>query len=259
MLHVLGGTKRMMIRAFNLMLAGLGLVGSLNATPLSGQFNLNGSAKITLTSFDWLPVGGPTGVFRTTDPATGSFLGISDPFGNFTGIEKDLKNPPYPVDVPILVTAFLSGFTSPVLAPNGRSFSTLIFDLTKIRASPAAECTGFEIVNFSCSVGGPFPPAITLKNTGSGTEVDFAFEGYFQFTGDATTSTFGSGLYTAQLTGVSIQTVLLQLAQPSGIDAAYSANFAASPSSVPEPTTITMFLAGLMLIGTKSVRVQSKK
>ena len=223
------------------------LIGSLNAGLLTGQFNINGSVNVTATTIDWLPLGGPTGQFRTIDPATGSFIGISDPIGTYTGLAKDLTNPPSGVNVPILVSSFLSAFTSPVLAPNGLTYSTLIFDLTLIRASTAPTCTGAEAVNVSCSAG-PFPNAFTLKNTGSGTEVDFALEGFFQFTGDVSTRTFGSGLYTTQLNGLSISDVLTQSSRPGGFSAAYSANFVAG---VPEPATITMLMAGMALIGIK--------
>lgn len=243
--------KELYIHSLKLIALSMGLIGSLNAGPLTGQFNLNGSVNVTATTIDWLPLGGPTGQFRTIDPSSGSFIGISDPLGTYTGLMKDLTNPPSGVNVPILVSSFLSAFTSPVLAPNGLTYNTLIFDLTLIRASTAPTCTGAEAVNVSCSAGA-FPNAFTLKNTGSGTEVDFAIEGFFQFTGDVSTRTFGSGLYTTQLNGQSIGDVLTQSGQPGGFTAAYSANFVAS--GVPEPTTQLMLLAGIAMIGIKSYR-----
>lgn len=242
----------MQLRSLKFFTASLGLIGSLNAAILTGQFNTNGSVNVTATTIDWLPLGGPTGQFRTIDPSTGSFVGLSDAVGTYTGTTKDLTNPPSGVNVPIFVGSFLSGFTSPIIAPNGLSFSTLIFDLTMIRPATAPTCTGAEAVNVSCSAG-PFPNAFTLKNTGSGTEVDFALEGFFQFTGDISTRTFGSGLYTTQLNGLSIGQVLTQAGQPGGFTAAYSANFVAG---VPEPGTVSMLLAGLTLIGLRAYRLR---
>lgn len=243
----------MNIRALPIVLASLGLVGTLNATPLTGQFNINGSVRIDAINTDWLPIGGPSGQFRTIDPATGSFSGISDAIGTYTGLAKDLANPPAVINTPIFVGGFLSGFTSPIIAPNGLSYGALIFDLTMIKASTAPVCTGLEAVNVSCSGSGSISQ-FTLKNTGSGTEVDWAYEGYFEFTGDASTRTFGTGLYTAQLNGVAISTFINQISRRGGLLASYSANFAAVPSQVPEPGTVSMLLAGLGLIGVKAFR-----
>ncbi len=241
----------MKINALPIVLASLGLVGTLNAAPLTGQFNLSGSVRIDAINTDWLPIGGPNGQFRTFDPATGSFAGISDAIGTYTGVVKDLANPPAVINTPIFVGSFLSGFTSPIIAPNGQSYGALVFDLTMIKASTAPVCTGLEAVNVSCSGSGSISQ-FTFKNTGSGTEIDFAYDGYFEFTGDASTRTFGTGLYTAQMNGVAISTVMNQISRRGGLLASYSANFAAIPSQVPEPGTVSMLLAGLGLIGVKA-------
>ena len=104
-----------------LAMAGLGLISSVNAAVITGSFNLTGSVRVNANTIDWLPVGGAVGTFRTIDPSTGFFMGISDNIGSFTGTAKDLSNPPTGVGLPVFVGSFLSGFTAP-------GFSGLFFD-----------------------------------------------------------------------------------------------------------------------------------
>ncbi len=221
-----------------LAMAGLGLIGSTNAAVITGSFNMIGSVRVNATTIDWLPTGGGVGTFRTVDPSTGFFIGISDSIGSLTGTAKDLTNPPTGVGTPVFVGSFLSGFSA-------AGFSGLFFDLTMIRASTAATCTGAEAVNVSCSAG-PSPNAFTLKNTGSGVSVDFAVEGFFQNGADLMSRSFGTGTYTTQLNGETILSVLQQAGSANGFSSAYSASFNAA---VPEPGTLAMGFAGLALVG----------
>lgn len=222
-----------------LAMAGLGLISSVNAAVITGSFNITGSVRVNATTIDWAPLGGGVGTFRTIDPSTGFFVGISDNIGTFTGMSKDLVNPPSGVGVPIFVGSFLSGFNAP-------TFSALFYDLTKIRASTAPTCTGAEAVNVSCSAG-PSPNAFTLKNTGSGVSVDFAVEGFFQNGGDVTSRSFGTGTYTTQLNGETIASVLRQAGSANGFESSYSASF----NTVPEPGTLAMGIFGLALVSLK--------
>ena len=217
----------------------LGLTSTINAAPITGSFNITGSVRVNANTIDWLPLGGGVGTFRTIDPSTGFFIGISDNVGTFTGIAKDLVNPPTGVGVPVFLGSFLSGFSA-------AGFTALFYDLTKIRASTAPTCTGAEAVNVSCSAG-PFPNAFTLKNTGTGVSVDFAVEGFFQNGADLTSRSFGTGTYTTQLNGETISSVLQQAGSANGFGSSYSASF----NTVPEPGTLAMGVFGLVLVGLK--------
>lgn len=212
---------------------------SLSAAPIVGTFNMTGTVTVSAAVVDWQSNGGTTGLFTTEAPATGDFSGLfcgNPPY--CTGVAKDLFPPPAPVP------SFLSGFTSP-------GFGGLFFDLTSVIAPTVAACTGAEAIGVDCSIG-----QFTVKNTTSGVAVDFGVTGFFQNGADLTTRNSGIGLYTTQLAGSSVATVLQTIGTGGSISASYSANYISS-AVIPEPGTAVMLGIGAiaMFLG----RLRSKR
>jgi hypothetical protein len=198
-------------------------------------------------SLDFLPAGNGTGTFNTNAPSTGYFTGLfggNPPF--FLGTETDIASTPtggfttVAIGAPTNVTNFLD-FSVPLgLTPPG--FGTLGFDLTFIPQSGAPICTGFEGLNQPCRPAANSP--FTIQNTATGAEVDFGVLGNFHAHGGADFGP-GSGAYTTQTVGQSVQNILAVLAAGGSFTASYSANFVAS--TVPEPITLLTFGAGSLL------------
>jgi hypothetical protein len=250
------------------LIALLGLAVSASAIPIVGEMNITGSVVVNATDLNFIPPSGPGappcgggetgfGCFATNLPDVGYFTGIS-PFAN-AGQSRDLTVGPggaAPLPQHIVVGGpmppvvnFLGSFVVP-------GFTTLGFDLTFVPASGAPICTGFEAVNQSCtpSAGNP----LTLKNTGTGVEVDFGVFGNFHAHGGAD---FGAGLgvYTTQLVGATIAGVLTTIDNGGSIAASYSANFKSFDTTVPEPATLLTFGLGSVALGAIRRRRAAKK
>ena len=54
----------------------LALAVPASADPITGQLNFTGAVRVTATTVDWVPLGGPEGDLFTTFPGTGYFSQI---------------------------------------------------------------------------------------------------------------------------------------------------------------------------------------
>lgn len=220
------------------------MLASSASAAITGTMNINGSVRVSATSIDWIPLGGPSGSFNTVFPGTGFFSGIFNPAVNpaYVGTALDLNSVSQPVGTPIFLDNFLSSFSAP-------GYGALTFDLTYIFPSSAAVCTGAEGQNTPCAAiaGSPF----TLTNNATGVAVSFGVQGFFQFPGEV--DALATGSYTTQINGGSIASILTALnpfTGPGFVDASYSAEY----TVVPEPATTALMGAGLALMGVVAAR-----
>lgn len=204
-----------------------------NASVISGDLNITGSARVSANKIDFLPAGGSDGFF-TVDlfTQTGFFTGLA----GTTGHSKDLSQPGQPIGTPFLPANFLT-FTS---AP------TLKFMLTEIDfgSSGTALCSAPAAAGQSCT------PAASefnfLNTTKTSSILGFSLQGTVTDGSGSPVSNF-VGTYSTQFTHQNYQQILSELGKGKTVQASYSANFVVS-SPVPEPGTAYLGLAGIALL-----------
>ena len=197
---------------------------------VTGALSFTGSVRLTSTTEDFWPVGGPagTGTFLVVDPVSGTFAGLA----GTTGSILDLNRATSPVGVPLAINNFLTLAALPAVSTQLTMLEPGVFGSGSIGLPPAAGQTATPIgshynltnlssnsstlsfvvdVNMSDGVGGPLPYR---------------------------------GVFTAQFADLSFQSMLATLNAGGFVDAAYSAHF----TIIPEPACgVIVCCAGLGL------------
>lgn len=195
-----------------------------------GTLDVEGNGVVvSLSTIDWLPIGGGTGLISTTTISdltydSGTPLGVSD------GSIMDLTSPTaFPVlDFMTFVGAPGLSFNLAGLGPGSSDFN----------------CAGLTSGQ-SCSIA-PGSPFILTKIGNTTAVILTALGTATDSMGDKST---WSGLFTAQLANLTPAQVQANFAKNPNysIKDSYSGTFVATPS-VPESSTSTMALAGLGLL-----------
>jgi len=119
----------------------LALAVPASADPITGQLNFTGAVRVTATTIDWVPLGGPEGDLFTTFPGTGYFSNIWQPVsGVNTGDSIDLN-----AGVLLPLANFLNDFVTP-----NPQYNDLSFTLTSIAIPSIPVCTGGEAIGQTC-------------------------------------------------------------------------------------------------------------
>lgn len=217
------------------------------AVPITGILNTTGSVAVGATTIDFLPVDTGTGTFGI-DPftQTGSFI----PLAGTTGTIKDLNLAAQPVGTPFTLTDWMVFTANP----------TISFTLQLLPAGvfTPAGCVGAPVAGQNCTpAGSPF----NLTNTSTTSSVvSFKSDGLVTNLATGELSTF-DGTFSTQFTNQNLQQLLAVITAGGTVSATYSANFIVSPTeAIPEPATITLTLAGgiLVLAGTLRKRRQAR-
>jgi hypothetical protein len=220
------------------------------ALSYADQFSITGSATIGVTSLNFLcnqssdsPCSGTAGDFLVTSPSTGSFaqyLGNGVP--NSYGRIQDLSSGSQPLNAifsdPLWITFNLNGDINLEL-----TFIPLGTDPISPDCAGLTHCTPVNpaLVTVTDPMG---LSAFNLDSNSVGTALSFGVFGTAH-NADGSTAPF-SGIFTAQFAGENAQQVLAGLSN--GATSSYSANFVVQsfPATVPEPTTISFLIIGLM-------------
>jgi hypothetical protein len=241
---------------FRLML--LLLVGLLTlatpslAIPVSGTFAIGGSSATVGADFlnfvcsaltASCPAG--TGNFLVTPPATGSFV----PYLGDTGFIRNMTQGTAPVNQPFsLPNWVVFNPAGTVIPPDIALDLTFIFTGVGNPANcpqpgPGQTCT--PIIPALITAANPMGLSpFTLANTQTGSLATFSVAGIARRISTGEISTF-EGIFTAQF-NESVAQVLQQIAATGSITNSYSATFEAT---VPEASTITMLIGGLLVLG----------
>jgi hypothetical protein len=217
-----------------LMVAGLAFTAPARAALIAGELNIAGAVRVTANALDFFPAGGGDGIFRIDAYAQqGSFLSVAGTMGD----SRDLNSADHPVGEWLNFANFLTFDTAPNLIFTLQYVEPGIFTAAGCGASPRAGQT--------CT---PFPGSqFNLNNLTSRSSVaSFAVRGIVSDGSGSAHSTF-LGTYTTQFTNQNLQQVLAAIGSGGAVQATYSANFIVIP--VPEPGTISLFVAGGLIIG----------
>jgi hypothetical protein len=226
-----------------------------HATP-TGQVTINGDAVIGTTFLNWLcdqssdsPCLGTAGDFVTNSPSTGSFAQY---FGNAVpnsyGKILDLSNAGQPLNTPfsdpLWITFNLNSNINLEL-----TFIPLGTDTTSTTCAGLNDCTPVNAALITANDPAGLS-AFNLDYNGVSTVLSFGLNGIVHDTTDNSTAPF-VGVFTTQFAGETPQQVEAALATTSGIDRSYSATLVVGAASepVPEPTTISFLIIGLMGMG----------
>jgi hypothetical protein len=215
------------------------------AIPVTGDLNIGGSSAIvaaTSLSFSCnLALTGScpanSGNFLVTPIPTGSFV----PYNGDTGFLKNLSQASQPVGIPFLLSNFLTFNPAGTVVPPDIAFD-LTFIFTGVSGQTA--CTLPAASGQTCT---PIIPGLglspfNLQNTQTGSTASFSVAGIARRISTGETSPF-RGVFTAQFNDP-YQTYLPTIVAGQSITNSYSATF-----RVPEPSSVTMLLGGLLLIG----------
>jgi hypothetical protein len=219
----------------------------VSATPVTGQFNIGGTARVTFTSLDFIPpVGGGTGIITTFPGAnTGTFSVLNAGFTPGTLTDRDASQV---IGAPLNVANWL------VLS----ALPDLNFTLHEIIPGQfsSAACASAPANQQSCTLpplGGSLSP-YNLTNfvdaqAGLSSTASFSVRGTVTDpTGPA--SNFVA-VFTATFLGRPYQSLINDLTPGSGgpgfVDAPFAATFTVAP--VPEPGSMMLGFSGLALVG----------
>ena len=210
--------------------------GSASGAAITGLLNFSGSGQVRVsgTSLDFNANGlGIDGLFNVTS-GTDYFSGYAGGL-NSAGDLVDLTQAPGPVNIP--------GFLQLLLGPRA-GLSVL---LTEIAFGGGAACPPAAAAGSSCTPAPPLAPLgspLLITRNAGGTTVTMVVRGSGANGADIAHAVLGT--FTAQITGVSPET-LLAIVQGGGfVDASYSAEFL---FSTPEPASVSTGLVGLGMIG----------
>lgn len=204
-----------------------------HATPITGVLDISGSVAVGATTIDWLPVGTGTGGFMI-EPASSGFWSA---LAGTTGTAKDLDVSVQPVGSMFLLPSYMTFAAMPNLS----------FDLTMIQPGvfSSAACGAPPAAGQNCTP--PFPPPkspFNLTNTAAGATASFSINGNVIQNG-SNAGTF-TGVYTTQFVGQNYQSLLAAIQGGGAVQASYSANF--SVSEIPEPSTVSLAISGILLL-----------
>ena len=236
-----------------LLLAGLCCFG-LQASPISGSFQLDGSVTVSGTSISWSSQGGANTAFLTG--ATGAYAAANNTFVNVA----TLTNPPETVGQSFTDTAFITFPSVPSLGALDINFIFPGVDGTAGCAStpPAAGqvCTP-PITQNGSTVPGPFNMQNISGSSGPQATITWAFAGD-AISGGSVGGTW-NGNFTSQ-ENVPFQTILSQLASSGSVNNTFSeATLVVAVSSVPEGGTFALVGLGLVVFSRGLARMGKKR
>jgi hypothetical protein len=214
------------------------LPGLLGATAL-GTLDITGVGLVQVTgsTIDFSPFGGGVGNFAVT-AGTGDYSILSL---LATGTITDLADPPDTAGPPLAapVNPFM------IVPDPGAIFS---FNLEQILLGGGAPCPPPPAVGSNCTPTiVPNSPFILTQNADS-VGVSFSVRGLVTDLRDDSQAKY-VGLFTANLTGTSVNTVpkvLTALVSPGYVDSSWSASFTSTP--IPEPATLALIGGGLVAL-----------
>jgi len=212
-----------------------------HAVPLFGVLNTTGSARVTASTLDFLPLGGGEGDFAI-DAFTqqGFFVTLA----GTTGDIGDLNQGAHPVGSSFSFPLWMTFDANPAISFRLEFIHPGVFSSAQCGAAPAAgqTCTPFA--------GSPF----NLSNTTADSSV-----ASFQVSG----TSFGTageplpftGTFSTQYTNMSFQEVLAQLSSAGFVEATYSANFVI----IPEPGSASLLVASAALFGLSALLRKARR
>ena len=224
----------------------------LQASPIAGQFNFNGSATVSLLGLDFAPDGGGTGTVVTTLTGnTGDFALLN---GAFTlGAILDRDEATQPVAQSITVPDFLQLDALPNLQFTLEFIPAGVFSAADCFAAPANEqtCTPPP---FDPDGAGPLAPIFSPYNLNNFIDAQSGLSSSASFTVrgsvvDTITSEVGTfrGVFTATFLGTPYQDTLSTVLGGGSVTVPFSASF--DVTAIPEPSTLAMLAAGMALLG----------
>ena len=228
------------------------------AIPVSGSFSIGGSsADVGATFLNFVcntaltascPAG--TGNFVVTFPTSGSFV----PYNGDTGFIRNLTQATAPVNEPFSLPNFMVfNPAGTVIPPDIALDLTFIFTGVGGQAQcgllPAAgqTCTPAGILGLITASNPLGLSPFTLANTQVGSSATFSVAGTARRISTNEISLF-TGVFTAQFNDF-FQEYLPTIAAGGIVSNSYSATFEATLVPVPEATSITLLVGGLLLIG----------
>ena len=243
---------------FALLVGVLALATPAFAIPVSGTLSIGGSSAevgATFLNFVCNTSVTPTcpanyGNFLVTSPSTGSFA----PYSGDQGFIHNLSQAAQPINQAFSLSNFVMfDPAGTVIPPDIALDLTFIFpgvsgQVGCLAATPAAgqTCTPAlaALVTASNLLGlSPF----NLQNTQTGSTASFSIAGNARRISTGEISSF-TGVFTAQF-NVPFQEYLDDIANGQSITNSYSATFLATINPVPEASSLTMLLGGLLVAG----------
>ena len=236
-----------------LLLAGLCCFG-LQAGPISGSFELDGSVTVSATTISWSSQGGAGTAFLTG--ATGAYAAANNSFIDIT----TLTNPPDLVGQKFTDTAFITFPSAPSLGALDINFIFTGVDSTAgCAATPPAAgqmCTP-PITQNGSTVPGPFNMQNNPGTNGPQATITWSFAGD-AINGGSVGGTW-NGNFTSQ-TNVPFQTLLAQLGSSGSVTETFSeSTMVVAVSSVPEGGTFALVGLGLVVFSRGLARMGKKR
>lgn len=211
------------------------------AAPINGNFDIRGSVQVSASTINFLPAGDATGDFTidgTTSTITNNGVPIlpelppSSADADYTGSIRDIVG--LPVNAPI---SFLNFITFD-------AFPQYSLELTQLVPPASAPGCAPPYSDSTCLA----PPGflILLSNTATG-GVTAAFDARGRFYENGAYVADWNGTFTSQFQNTSISALFEQIAN-TGVSDATSYSASISVSSIPEPGSMSLAVAGFSLL-----------